>query len=49
MSDDTKEYECEDCGAYAEQVECPYNQEMGGETMLVFLCDRCYDDRMHDV
>jgi hypothetical protein len=43
-------YQCEDCGGFAqEERECPYNEEMGGMSHMVWLCNTCYSDRAYAV
>ena len=41
---------CEDCRGYAEQKRpCPYNEQMGGGTYELYLCDECYRQREEEV
>lgn len=40
---------CEGCGGYGEEMECPYNREMGGLSHVVVLCDDCKRQRERDV
>lgn len=44
--------ECEDCGVVSydvEEVICPYNEDVHGIEIEVFLCNTCYNDRQQEI
>lgn len=42
--------ECEICGnSYADYVIDPYNEEMGGLIVYMWLCSECYRERVYSV
>ncbi len=46
-----EEYKREDCGTTedVEKTTCPYIEDIYGEVVEVFLCQKCYNERCMDI
>jgi len=45
-------HKCEDCGQKKEDVEkiiCPYHKEISDEENEIYLCEKCYNERLLDI
>lgn len=43
---------CDDCGkekADAEEVNCPYDEDINNEISKCILCEECYHERCMDI